>query len=166
MNLLRSFLVVSHLLLLVSVAVSEEPRDQDLIQGKWRLEDQENFFDWSPSLAKPEGERDQVIEFHKDSIQYFQKGRQFADGKFELNSNENPKQINFTMRVDEKVPGIEPLNRVGIYALKGDSLVLCFDTRAPVRESFRPKDFQPKPNSGYILLRLKRISDLEPASKK
>jgi uncharacterized protein (TIGR03067 family) len=128
---------------------AEDVRDQDAIQGEWKLAEIRVF---DPTFDKSENQSRFSLVINRDQMKYeYESGRKSEASKFELKPMANPKQINFSTGDDERQ------DRVGIYSIADDELKICFDTVSPVVESRRPTDFTTPAGSGKILMRFKRV---------
>jgi uncharacterized protein (TIGR03067 family) len=127
-----------------------QARDQKQLQGRWRLTAVAD----SEGLAQREGFVKYTLVIKGNQMAREFKGRKAEKGQpFKLDPAKNPRQIDFKTRTGHK----EWQDRVGIYALDGDKLRICFSTVVPVKESLRPTDFTIKPGSGRVLLVFERV---------
>ena len=121
-----------------SSTAQDKASDLEKLQGRWKLTEADD----GGNLAIRKGflKYTLVIKDH-EMVREFSDGRSEAYGRFKIATDEVPKQIDF------KAGGRRRHDRVGIYSIDEDTLVICFSSVAPADESRRPKDFVIGPGS-------------------
>jgi uncharacterized protein (TIGR03067 family) len=126
----------------VQSATAEEKKDQDLIQGSWRVVKLE-----SKGKANTGSFREDTWIFQDDELRMVGKGGQgdtYVKATFKLDSSKQPRTIDLSITEGAGKGGKK---RLGIYRMDGDKLTICQGVD-------RPKEFSGK--GPAILLELER----------
>lgn len=111
--------------------------------------------DWTTVQVLREGKVDPALSGHRirfdgDHFAITRDGKTIFGGRVALDPGASPPEIDFDQVESKTLAGTWK----GIYALKGDRLVICDDAYA--MEKPRPKRFEDCSAPGYILFRFKR----------
>ena len=127
--------------------------DLKLLQGKWELVSAEKN---GADCTKVDFQRSPEIEFQKDIWLQKVDGRPvyFApNSRIVLVPSTTPKAFDHNMSIDDSYGKAHKFQYPGIYALKGDSLHMCWG----VDVKKRPTKFATHANDGRYLVEYKRI---------
>lgn len=140
---MRMFLValVVAVVALPSAVPAADKKDEDAIQGKWKIEKVEDAVEKAPAG------REAVAFIFKDGKRTIQYGNgNTKESEYKLDLTAKPKAINF-VRGNYTSPGI--------YELEGDTLRICFVEGV---DPVRPTEFKPK-GRNQVVITFKRVTD-------
>jgi uncharacterized protein (TIGR03067 family) len=120
-------------------------KDQDAIQGTWRIASMEQG---GQKRVLPESV-ELLFIVSGENYTLKQTGEVQEEGSLKLDSEKNPKTIDFKITKGND----HGKNQKGIYALDGDKLRLCV---APPAADDRPKELSAKEGTDHVLFELKR----------
>jgi uncharacterized protein (TIGR03067 family) len=123
-----------------------QPAAEELqrLQGTWRVEAWE---EGGKAVAAADLKKRGVF-FGGNIFVFRRDDKVFQAGSIQLDPGKSPRTINLSVREGEGKDDV----MLGIYALEGDTLKLCFD---PQGQS-RPADFKPEAKAGFTLITLKK----------
>jgi uncharacterized protein (TIGR03067 family) len=133
---------------LVSTAsYSQEPANPDKFDGRWQILQQ--ITDGKELSA--EELKNRYLVFRGDKVTQFYLDKERGTAKAKIDGTKNPKHIEFHY-LDGPAKGVV---LQGIYQIDGDTFTICLS--GIDRE--RPTAFASKPDSGTILLKLRRVPE-------
>jgi uncharacterized protein (TIGR03067 family) len=139
--------------LTASALVTVQPKPGDDLQGRWKLVSVQTY---DPNLDK-KGYTPFALVVKGDKMTWEYDRESFKqEGTYKLppTDGKGPKAIDLSSG-----SGGKKFERVGIYAVEGDKLKICFDTVDPADPKRRPTDFTTPEGSGRVLLVFERVKE-------
>ena len=137
---LMIFVVAS--LLFADDKPKEAKKDQDAIQGAWKVESIER----GGQKSTPPGV---VLVMKGENYVVKENDQESEEGTFKLDSEKKPKTIDFKITKGND----KGKNQVGIYSIEGDTVRICV---ALPGQDDRPKEIAAKEGTDHIVFVMKR----------
>ena len=132
-------------LLLPLDAAEDAKKELEKIQGTWVVTSAE----YNGGRVSAERAKTMKLICKDDKYVQTEGDKEVEKGSHKLDPSKKPKHMDITITDGEH----KGKTQLGIYELEGDSLRICVN-RAGEKE--RPAEFAAKPNTGYVMVVLKR----------
>jgi uncharacterized protein (TIGR03067 family) len=113
-------------------------------QGTWQIE---SWQEKGKAIPAPDLKKRGVF-FGANLFVYRRDGKLHQAGSLQLEPSRSPKTVNLSVKEGDGKDGV----MLGIYAISGDTLKLCYDPEGQKR----PENFTPDSKSGFTLIELKK----------